>query len=252
LLFAAGIGGLITLIASALTFTIDRSWQVYKNLTWEDRVSVFELHSDGETTHLVITNSGDGPVFVSDINIAASGDQLFIPIERVLAPNEIASITKGQGFIAGTIIANESGSPTQAMSDSFGTGRDGFGHAFCFVVTYYSEDSPGLNLVEQRYSERGWKVVTEAAIGIVGYFSPHSKRRIDEKFAVAGAFLGAETEHCKSKFPREYSARSEMRIAVVLRKPQAKETPINRSAERPTASATRRQLLGHTGHKTIC
>lgn len=204
LLFVAGLAGLITLFVSGLAFTVDRLSLAYKNLVWQDRINVLQFHAVAQQFNYVIANSGDGPIFVSEIEISSGADsglwfaysKLF-SISKPLDPNAFVVGEKGDrphGFV----VANESGTLSPEMSISTTHDLDGWGTKFCYLLALHNENSPQLIMNQHFYAaEHGLKVVSLRILGHVGFFSPHSNMRIEQKFAVTGVLL--RHPDCKPK-----------------------------------------------------
>jgi hypothetical protein len=206
LLFAAGLAGLVGLFGSALTFTIGTSLQLYKSLKWTDRATVLKLRSVGLFTELVIANSGDGPIFITDVDVGYRGTKLATPMQKALAINEIATIRDGDdSFLkegTNTVFQNKTGIPSQDVLDSWRTGPDGFGHKFCFLVSYHSENDPVLVSMRKAPPDPTYKFVTEPAEAYVRYFSPLSGKRLEETVAVTAVFVISKSADCAAKFLR--------------------------------------------------
>jgi hypothetical protein len=204
LLFVAGLAGLITLFVSGLAFTVDRLSLAYKSLVWQDRINVLQFHAVGEHFDYVIANSGDGPIFVSEIEISSGADtglsfaysRLF-SISKPLDPNAFVVGEKGDrphGFV----VANESGTLSPEMSTSTTSRLDTYGTQFCYLLVLDNENSPQLAMNRHFHaSELGLKVVSFRVLGHVGFFSPHSNTRIEQKFAVTGSLI--RHPDCKPK-----------------------------------------------------
>src|SRR5215471_18667703 len=70
LLFVAGLAGFISLIAGAFSFSANQVAQLYKSLFWRDHLNVLEFQTGKSPEfRIVLSNSGDGPVFASSITV---------------------------------------------------------------------------------------------------------------------------------------------------------------------------------------
>lgn len=205
LLFLAGLGGLLTLVVSALTFTVDRGAQVYRNLFWQDRVNLIDLRWIDRSPHIVLANNGDGPIFVSHIVLLThrKGRHLH-HINKLIAPNEISVVEpKDKERIweqSPKWVGNESGTPTPGILAEVGELRqEGFGEQFCFTTGFFNENSSSLMMVRQHYREAGIRVVSEPAALHVSFFGSHSRHRMDEEFPIVSAYFMSQEPKCSGK-----------------------------------------------------
>jgi predicted nucleic acid-binding Zn ribbon protein len=205
LIFLGGLGGLLTIIISALTFTLDRATQTYKNLVWQDRINLIDFRWIDWSPHIVFANNGDGPIFISDILLQTKRrDRAIRKINRLVTPNEIIVVEpKGEELIwkqNPRWVGNESGIPShEILDDSDHFKHDGFGNRFCFTRGYFNEDSSAVAMVRQHYGESGIKIVSENAALYVSYVSSHSRKRIKEEFQIIAAYFKSPASECASK-----------------------------------------------------
>src|SRR6266436_88873 len=205
LIFLGGLGGLLTLVISALTFTVERAVQTYKNLVWEDRINLVDLRWIDSSPHLVLANDGDGPIFVSDIILLTlQGGRYIHEINKTVVPNEILVLEpKEEERIwkqNPRWVANESGTPSrEILDDAEQLEHEGFGDRFCFTRGFFNEDSSTLAMVRQSYRETGRRVVSETATIHVGYVSSHSRKRMKEEFPIIAAYFKSYAPKCAKK-----------------------------------------------------
>jgi hypothetical protein len=178
--------------------------QLYKSLKRTDRVTVLKLRSVGLFTELVVANSGDGPIFITDVEIGYRGTKTATPMQKALVLNEIAIISDGdESFLkegTSTVFLNKTGIPSQDVLDSWGDGPNGFGRKFCFLISYHSENDPVLALMRKAPSDPTYKFVTEPAEAHVRYFSPRSGKRLEETLAMTAVFVISKSADCAAKF----------------------------------------------------
>ena len=206
--FAGGAVGLITLLVSGLAFTVDRLSLAYKNLIWQDRINVLRLVKAGGYLELAVANIGDGPIFISEIVITSQhGERSLTPILKMVNPNDILPETIGYAR-SGTFLLNETGIPPpellsivnkQSLNSTDDDPRGTFGSAVCIIRMYLIENGSELTVLKQAHEAASKKIVSEAATGRVGYFSTHSKKRIEEEVALTGVFQRLDQTECKAK-----------------------------------------------------
>jgi predicted nucleic acid-binding Zn ribbon protein len=152
LIFVGGLGRLLTLIISALTFTVDRATQTYTNLVWKDRINVIDLRWIDRSPHIVLANNGDGPIFVSDVLlITHQGARSISRINKLIASNEIiVHEPKEEQRIWNQNplwVENASGTPSQEILDDVGQFlHEEFGK-LCFTRGFFNQESPTLGMV---------------------------------------------------------------------------------------------------------
>jgi hypothetical protein len=202
LLFAAGVAGFITLIASAITFTIHEATGIYKGLFWHDDLKVLELIDLGAgSMKLILSNRGDGPVFADEIVVYSPAGGFFDRrIDRLIPANAVELIETKSPRI-GTeqlhFVANTTGWPTGAMIESI--------TAFtrhCFLPLAYDVHNSYLKRMQDHYDKtqlgpNKLRPVLQPTRGALLYFSVHSNSIIESTFPVSLAFVRSDAIDCQ-------------------------------------------------------
>jgi len=209
-LFAAGAAGFITLVVSALVFTVQEVGQITSELRWKDNINVgeFDIQEDGAGRILFI-NNGDGPVFVSDVVIFMSNDTVgvgigqTIPVKGIVLFDNIQKFDKNPfekpPFTKLHAMANETGEPTSAMLDNV-LGDDSK-HPRCIVRSALATNNSGLRFETEAFAKQGLKRVTERSTARVYFYSGHTGTRLEKEFPVVVTYETADSTYCqRAKF----------------------------------------------------
>src|SRR5712692_9363005 len=96
LLFMAGLTGFITLVAGALSFSVNQASQLYKGLFWRDNLQIVEFETRTYPDfRVVLSNGGDGPVWASKIILYWPGGSHPFAIDRLVAVNGVETVDRG-------------------------------------------------------------------------------------------------------------------------------------------------------------
>lgn len=99
--YYAGIGGLASLFAAALSFVVSNASDVRKAIAWKDEVQVFGYSE--ESGQITLANYGDGTVFVTRMRVMFSAPGhtskfgRSFAIETLLEPGAVRNIKVGDG-----------------------------------------------------------------------------------------------------------------------------------------------------------
>lgn len=205
LLYAAGLTGFATLVASAVAFTAHEATETYKKMFWNDKLNVLELQT-GPPPYLrvIMSNDGDGPVFASGLDIYWQGSSASFPIDRVVSVNTIEildnlqvaspdSAIKRYGDYQG-YFGNDTGLPSAEVLSKSGI----FGPAKCFFVPLFDSKNAELARMRDHYSKTGLKFVTGPATATLWFFSSHTGSKKELPIQVLATFLVSSAPNCRS------------------------------------------------------
>src|SRR5262249_27870497 len=125
LLFLAGLTGFITLTAGVLTFSANQMTRLYMMLSWRDTLKLFALSNPACEQHVLLSNTGDGPVFASFLSVHWRGGNHGFPLERLVAPNsiELVNVKSDNKPLPKyeQVLANQTGLPTDIIINNTST-----------------------------------------------------------------------------------------------------------------------------------
>lgn len=201
LVLIAGLSGFLALMASAVTFVADRSIQLYKNTHWRDDVALLALLTGptGEYS-AVLSNNGDGAIFVIDLLIYWRGDSTQIRINKVIEAGSIVVMDtmKYTGPMYQRIVANLEGKASLQLLQSARIWADPAGPSPpCFLAHVHSEDSTAIRMMDAFYKQGGRRLVTDKGEANLEYFSPHLKIKNRKVFPITIAFAGSTSGNCQ-------------------------------------------------------
>src|ERR1700752_2892685 len=118
----AGVSGVLALLGAAITFIATNWGEVSKRLFWRDSISLTHLDVVPDLRfNAVLSNTGDGPVFVSVVTIYWRGGNYAFPFQKIIQPKDISIVTEKEenlpflSFLASKI-ANPSGAVLQSTT----------------------------------------------------------------------------------------------------------------------------------------
>jgi hypothetical protein len=192
----AGVSSVLALLGAAITF-IAANWQeVSKRFFWRDSISLVQVDAvPGLNTTAVLSNTGDGPVFVSVITIYWRGGNYAFLFQKVIQPRDISVVTVKKEYSQSYgFLASETGIPTDAVLQS--TAIYAQDENECFLAHFYNVDAP--NLARMNYSLTKRTLVTDSAKIEVHYHSLHDGKVIVAGFDAVTTFLTREKPGCEA------------------------------------------------------
>lgn len=202
--YIAGIAGLLSLLASALIFVVGKAPDVYKLLHWNDQVLVWSfdtgLYPDFSLT---LSNTGDGPVIVSQIFVILPDGRLVgYPIAQTLPAGQSILIAGGQVFSPHYLgyIYNQSGRASATLLRNAGQPWPDQNVLPCFGEILFSENSLLLGRTREYYRTKtdGKLVEDTRSQAFVVYYSLHDKKEVRYPFPVITTFVQSSDPKCQS------------------------------------------------------
>lgn len=191
LVFTAQVLAVVSVIGSAIVFTITAWPELRKQIEWQDdirlmRVSLVE-GIDG-------VNVGDGSVFVRQVEFEGFGGpndpkprRIVEWVRRSIAPND--SFSREFSRKGGDVVDDM----TEAeWRDAVAQARAPDHEEECIVVQIVASDEPDLAMYRRALGE---KLRTFDVKGTIYYFSIEQQKNLAKKFAATGFLL--RREHCK-------------------------------------------------------
>jgi hypothetical protein len=204
--FLAGITGFIALIASAIAFVTDRTVDLYRSWEWKDEIQLISLET-GLFPHFsaVLSNVGNGPVFVSYINLFWRGDNATLHVNGKISAGDFYSILDANFFLPATdyngFVFSSTGRPsTQVIEES--SLDQTTSNKNCFLTVYYIPDDSNVLRMKDFYEHGGKELVSEPARAQIISFSLHSNKKIETNVPVIVTFLRSSKDRCQ-KIPWE-------------------------------------------------
>jgi hypothetical protein len=202
--YISTIVGVLTAIAALIVYFITVMPTLRKNLAWKDHIQVLEFLSNRE---VVLTNDGDGPVFVSHIAIEASyktdSGKFFIwtwPVSAEVQAGAIA-IRQVVDEHEKTLEKSHSKFVTVDNDTQWSRALRNAGSALaveegakCFVRVIMSESHP---LHIQARQTLGPRFRTFPVTARVHYYSLSSQKTIVTEFQVVGMLWEHLRDRCK-------------------------------------------------------
>jgi RNA polymerase subunit RPABC4/transcription elongation factor Spt4 len=207
-IYVAGITGLISLIASAFTFTISKIPDLRKMFNWTDHVTVWNFDTGlYPNFSITLSNTGDGPVIVSQIfvtlpdgyNVGYPIAETLQPGSETLRPRQSIAIAGGQVFppFYKGYIYNHSGIANATVLKNAGSPWPEQKKLPCFGEILFSKDSLLLSRMREHGKATGSKLVEDSkAQAVVVYYSLHERKEVRYQFPVVTAFLQASDPSC--------------------------------------------------------
>lgn len=194
-------------MASAITFIVDRSTEIYKNLHWSDEIKVVDFRT-GPSQSLntypqysaVISNIGDGAVFVSNIIVYWRGGNIQFIVNKLIPPNDFSVVNDAKldyGKFS-TVQANTTGVPSdEIINNAWITGLGRNQEPTCFLASVYNENSADVDRMDSHYKAGGRRFILEPVDSYVEYFSSHTKRKNRIKFSAVVTFSRSTDDECQ-------------------------------------------------------
>jgi hypothetical protein len=206
-LFLAGVAGFFALIGSSAAFIWNQIDTAYRNVQWEDKVTVLyfsaKAHPDFE---IVMSNVGSGTVFVSDLQVFYWRGNTVFRIDKAIEPGTISASEvagdDGADRYRG-ILASPTGKATSAIledSDIVPILRIGDGSDACFHLNLYSNDASDLERMDNFYKANGLRLVTEPVQAVLSYYSVESNSRISDRYSLTATFAASASEDCRRRY----------------------------------------------------
>lgn len=201
IVFCAGITGFITLVISGFAFIADRTSDFYKNWTWKDDAHVVSLTTGlSPNFSLVVSNTGSGPIFVSDIIINWQRGNSSLNVNQRIGAGEFLRV--GDAAIPGApdynaFVYSRSGRPSQDVVNNAAIDEVNTPNKHCFLLVYFLPDSGDIERMSKFYSDNGQKLATEQATGRIVFFSLGSKAKIRSEFPVTATFVRSSADRCQ-------------------------------------------------------
>jgi hypothetical protein len=203
-IFLGAAAGLIALLVSAISFAIDRGMSLYQSAYWRDRVTVNYLHtfSSGKTS-VTISNTGSGPVFLSEITIDFGiGGNASFPLAKSLSKGDFFAETvpdMDDEFVGlAGYVANTDGKPSLQM---MGTANVWVKRPQqpppCFALHFIDTDAQDIKRMNRSYGVKKLKLVTSDVIAKIIYIDASTGKRIDQPFSVVATYVVSNEQRCK-------------------------------------------------------
>lgn len=208
--YAAGVVGLLSAVGAVLIYFASELANIKKEFFWEDKVAIYEYAGD---SHIVMSNFGDGPVFVKGVNLrfesgAARYFEQYEPLNVTIENNTVKRIS----------LSNENNS--QNMRDQFseislfesiedykvadnfsGTFREVVEGQKCYLRNITEKDSNWIKTVKRNMGE---KFYTSEGIGTIEFYSVKTGSLISTKFNVQSFLKETKNMGCKLIYKNEF------------------------------------------------
>lgn len=211
LIAAGGLTGLVTFFASAVSFLIVNTIDIYERIHWAERLSVYNLRIESQSQFsLIFSNSGKYPIFVDQIVIKWQHGVFSVKIGRQVEPNQFIYIDEAEKeptkvkflYSHAAVYFNIDGIPNQDIIDAsvFPSGipyQNKEITSACARVTFGTPDS--LRMFEAHYLELGRKIAASEATGRIEYYSVLRAERREMTFGVVATFDMDDIPACVTK-----------------------------------------------------
>ncbi|HYA40853.1 MAG TPA: hypothetical protein VEF34_06095 [Syntrophobacteraceae bacterium] len=184
--YLAGVAGLVTVFIAVLTYTV-ASWpEVRKVFYWRDRVGITSF--DSVNGYIVVSNSGDGEVFVSHLSLHSD-------TPRFSKTWCINTVVKGNSFSTKEI-------PHQGEWYTGPLSEEEWQHVLtvapgeCFQWNFFDEANP-IYLDFQQFT--GGQLRKLQLLGSINFISGHDQRRMSRDVQVYAVPVFNRAEECKAK-----------------------------------------------------
>jgi hypothetical protein len=210
LTYLAGTAAFLALVVSATAFTAGKVSDMIKERAWQDKVGVGYFKYPGSSTKLsegeiLLLNSGDGDVFVTDIIIAFQNGNMGIPINALVGKGEgkrvplqlvespLMPVTPGNA----SWIANASGAVhPNTLREAFEDRDNKCVHPILLTMTH--SDFTRMAGFYREFRER---LATVAVTATLNAYSIHTGKPTHESVQdVVMGFAVMPIENCESQF----------------------------------------------------
>ncbi len=210
LVFGAGITGFVALVASAITFGFNQASSAYKELFWKDEATILELQT-GVNPHqrIVIANSGDGPIFISQLAVYWRGGSMSFALDRSLEPGRVdivddlfseKSIALNKKFGTAGYIGSKSGELGEKQVEQADLWSDDTEPPPpCILVSLFNNKNPDLERIRDRYLKGPTKLVTRNETATLVFYSIRTGRRHDVAVPVVAVFVKSNRGGCSTE-----------------------------------------------------
>jgi hypothetical protein len=199
-IYFAGVAGFFALLASAGAFVFSNTRVFLKEAMWNDRAEVIFFESKPHPDFAaVIANTGDGPVFVTEIITIFRGGNAAWRINKRLEVGDFyttqsTDTTPPEGY--GAFVSNSDDRPTVAIlnnsAPSFTFGRP------CFLETFFSSSSSDLKRMSDFYKQSNRKLVSEPIEAFLYFYSPHFRTLRSVHLPMVVTFQRSSEDRCKN------------------------------------------------------
>jgi hypothetical protein len=196
--YLAGIAGFIALVISASTFTYGRLSDIIKEKSWYDRIGVAYLEYPGLAVNgeVLLINSGDGDVLITDVEMAFDVGNMAVPINATVSKGSATDIPLkfferiwvSSTPVAASFIWNDSGTVSKAEAFSRRNDR-------CIFLKFITIRDPSVIRMNEFYKSHGARLATVQIKAYLNAFSVHT----GDPFVVPisdGAFLVSPSPGC--------------------------------------------------------
>jgi hypothetical protein len=185
--YIAGIVGILTILASLFVYIVSGLPIVRKELLWKDKVNVLSFNSNQD---LVITNVGDGDIFLSHVDLRANGPDVLTSILRIGISVPTGAVSKHRFFSD-----HQEMKERPKMNLVSGVSEDAWNEALrraahhddpCFAIIFYYAKDPSYLQMVNAYQEKGKVFQTIPSTAALHFYSVGSKKDLKEEFPVVG------------------------------------------------------------------
>lgn len=187
--YLGGLVAFIALIGSLITFSVSKGIEIYRQITWEERVMVISYRSEGPQVFL---NAGDGQVFLSHVEIKSEADAKVRPVNFIIKPNEfnLLPVQPNPDIDKGSVVTDKTDDEWKQLLDKYIEHEKHSLHPSLFTV-YYSLDSPVLQIYKQVLGSRLRTIPAKAKMV---YFSANGGKRFEQMMDFEGVLISKKTE----------------------------------------------------------
>jgi hypothetical protein len=202
--FLAGIAGFLALLFSTTAYLTEKIVDFYKTIRWQDDVNVvyFRIHSnDDDLLYAVIANSGDGPIFISDVVIYwGDSSNESRQLGKTILPKEFV--------VFGSDTYPKNGDDYEYLSNKSGdmpfefqrlAGSD-YSPNTCAAVTFFSANAVDLERMARYYAKKYEEKLMVAKVeAYVSFYSiKHNKKSTKQIDLVMAAMANTTKKECAS------------------------------------------------------
>jgi|GEM_PF-2111499 len=201
IIFLAGLTGFIAILGSALTFIVDRSVVLYKNIVWKDEVNLLYLRTGLFPKFAVtLSNGGDGPIFLADITIYWREHNVQYNMNRALLPNEVTSIGDGNLDTLSQkydyYVSSTDGVPTDEVVKNSDLAEESEIDSACFLRSFFNENNSDVERMNTHFRLYNNIIVSEPAVAYLSYYSLHARQKIKQHFPLMSTFIRLADARC--------------------------------------------------------
>jgi hypothetical protein len=180
-----GVFTLLGLLGSLSVYTVSGWPTVRKQLFWKDKVKVLSFNSNQD---LVITNMGDGDIFLSHVDLRAHGPDVMTSILRIGISVPTGDVAKHrfsrdhQDIKEQPVMKLVSDVSEAAWKEASrrATHRDDP----CFAIIFYYAEDPSYRQLESAHQGKLFQTIPATAT--LHFYSVGSKKALEEAFPVVG------------------------------------------------------------------